>query len=186
MKTLNAAEAAELLLATAERGGAGAALLVVGGTRADLLGRRLALTRGVAAGTEVHGSLDSPELDAAAAALLRDVLDSPRSRDGLRSLTVSGDTLEVYVEVRWPVQELVIVGAGHIALPMAHIGSTLGFRVTVLDDRPDFATLERFPTAHRVIRGDFSDRYVRISIGTSAQNERLMTTVATILKAARR
>ena len=164
MKTLNAAEAAELLLATAEHGGAGAALLVVGGTRADLLGRRLALTRDVAAETEVHGSLGSPELDAAAAALLREVLASPRSRDGLRTLTVRGDGLEAYVEVRWPVQELVIVGAGHIALPMAHIGSTLGFRVTVLDDRPDFATLERFPTAHRVIRGDFSDPFADIPL----------------------
>ena len=37
-----------------------------------------------------------------------------------------------------------------------------------------------------VIRGDFSDRYVRVSIGTSAQNERLMTAVEAILKAARR
>jgi histidinol-phosphate/aromatic aminotransferase/cobyric acid decarboxylase-like protein len=37
-----------------------------------------------------------------------------------------------------------------------------------------------------VIRGDFSDRYVRISIGTAAQNARLMTAVGAILKAARR
>jgi histidinol-phosphate aminotransferase len=37
-----------------------------------------------------------------------------------------------------------------------------------------------------VIRGDFSDRYVRVSIGTAAQNARLMTAVGAILKAARR
>jgi xanthine dehydrogenase accessory factor len=139
-------------------------VVVVGGTRTDLLGRRLALTRNARAETEVHGSLGSPDLDAAATALLREVLATPRSRDGLRTLAVRGDELELYLEVRWPVQELVIVGAGHIALPMAHIGSTLGFRVTVLDDRPDFATLERFPSAHRVIRGDFSDPFADIPL----------------------
>ena len=164
MKSLSAAEAAELLLVTAEGGGAGAAVVVVGGTRTDLLGQRLAVTRDLSVDANVRGSLGSPELDAAATTLLGEVLASPRSLDGLRTLTVGADTLELYLEVRWPVQELVIVGAGHIALPMAHIGSTLGFRVTVLDDRPDFATLERFPTAHRVIRGDFSDPFADIPL----------------------
>jgi xanthine dehydrogenase accessory factor len=47
---------------------------------------------------------------------------------------------------------------------MVHIGSMLGFRVTVLDDRPDFATRERFPTAERVIKGDFSDPFADIQL----------------------
>jgi xanthine dehydrogenase accessory factor len=167
MKRLDAASAAELLLAATEAGGAAAALVVVGGSEADLLGRRIALVRSVTGETEVHGSLGAPEVDAAAAALLRDALATPRSQDGLRSLEVpapSARTLEVYLEVRWPVQELVVVGAGHIALPMAHVGSMLGFRVTVIDDRPDFATRERFPTAHRVIRADFSDPFADVPL----------------------
>jgi xanthine dehydrogenase accessory factor len=141
--------------------------VVVGGAEAGLLGRRVALVRGVAGETQVHGSLGSAELDAAAAALLREALATPRSRDGLRTLqaaTEGAPQLEVYLEVRWAVQELVVVGAGHIALPMAHVGSMLGFRVTVLDDRPDFATRERFPTAHRVIRADFSDPFADVPL----------------------
>ena len=164
MSHLNAAETAELLLATAEAGGAAAAVVVVGGARADLLGRRLALTRSPSADETVHGTLGSDALDGAATALLREALDSPRTHDGLRTLEVGDPSLEVYLEVRWPVQELVVVGAGHIALPMAQIGSMLGFRVTVLDDRPDFATRERFPTAHRVVRADFSDPFADIPL----------------------
>jgi xanthine dehydrogenase accessory factor len=86
------------------------------------------------------------------------------SSDGLREIHVGAETLELYLEVRRPVQELIVVGAGHIALPMAHIGALLGFRVTVLDDRPDFATRERFPDADRVVRADFSDPFADIPL----------------------
>jgi xanthine dehydrogenase accessory factor len=164
MRALDAVGTAELLLATAEAGGAAAAVSVVGGARSDLLGRRLALTRDAAGRVELHGSLGSQKLDAAAATLLGEALASPRSLDGLTKIDVDGAPIELYLEVRWPVQELIVVGAGHIALPMAHIGSLLGFRVTVLDDRPDFATRERFPTADRVIRADFSDPFAGVPL----------------------
>ncbi|HET6763312.1 MAG TPA: XdhC family protein, partial [Longimicrobiaceae bacterium] len=41
-------------------------------------------------------------------------------------------------------------------------------RVTVLDDRPEFATRERFPEAERVMRADFSEplRGVHVGAGT--------------------
>ena len=48
-------------------------------------------------------------------------------------------------------QRLIIVGAGHIAQPLAAMGSMLGFHVTVIDDRHQFANRERFPTAHEII-----------------------------------
>lgn len=40
---------------------------------------------------------------------------------------------------------LLICGAGHIAMPLARFARETGFRVTVLDDRPDFAAQARFP-----------------------------------------
>ncbi len=63
-----------------------------------------------------------------------------------------------------PVQELVVVGAGHIAQPMAHLGALLGFKVSVLDDRPDFATRERFPDAERLIKADFDDPFADVPL----------------------
>jgi len=57
----------------------------------------------------------------------------------------------VFVEVQRRAPELIIVGAGHIAIPLAQIASTCDFAVTILDDRESFANRERFPTARKVI-----------------------------------
>jgi len=46
---------------------------------------------------------------------------------------------------------LIIAGAGHIAVPLAALGSMLGFHVTVIDDRASFANRERFPGADKII-----------------------------------
>ena len=35
--------------------------------------------------------------------------------------------------------KLVVCGGGHIGIPVAKIGHMLGFRITVLEDRPEFA-----------------------------------------------
>lgn len=42
-------------------------------------------------------------------------------------------------------------GAGHVAIPTAHLAALVGFRVVVLDDRPEFANAQRFPDAAEVI-----------------------------------
>jgi xanthine dehydrogenase accessory factor len=53
-------------------------------------------------------------------------------------------------------QRLIIAGAGHIAQPLAQLGSMLGFHVTVIDDRVAFANRERFPTADEIITRPFA------------------------------
>ena len=163
--TLVAADVAELLLWTAEAGGSAAALVVVGGSDAKLAGRRLAIA--IAAPTAppaLHGDLGSDTLEAAATELMHEALADPRAHDGLREIEIDGQTVELYLEVRRPVHELIVVGAGHVAQPMAHVGALLGFRVTVIDDRPDFATRERFPDAERLIRVDFSDPFADVPL----------------------
>ncbi len=57
----------------------------------------------------------------------------------------------VFVEVQRRAPELIIVGGGHIAMPLAQLGSLCEFAVTVLDDRPAFVTRERFPTAAKLL-----------------------------------
>jgi xanthine dehydrogenase accessory factor len=59
------------------------------------------------------------------------------------------DNFAVFVEVQRRAPEMLIVGAGHIALPLAQLASMCDFAVTVLDDRPSFVTEERFPTARQ-------------------------------------
>ena len=53
----------------------------------------------------------------------------------------------VFLNVLCADAHLVICGAGHIAVPLAQFSQKLGFQVTVLDDRSDFASPARFPVA---------------------------------------
>ncbi|HSH70629.1 MAG TPA: XdhC family protein [Deferrisomatales bacterium] len=57
------------------------------------------------------------------------------------------DGSQVFLDVMGAQPRLLICGAGHIAIPLARLTLALGFEVTVLDDRPDFARPERFPGA---------------------------------------
>ena len=59
--------------------------------------------------------------------------------------------VDVFIEGFPPPPELIIVGAGHIAIPLTTIARTLNYRVTVIDARAAFATPERFPHASELI-----------------------------------
>lgn len=52
---------------------------------------------------------------------------------------------------------LLICGGGHVSVPVAQLGKLLGYRVLVVDDRPEFASPERFPQADAVTCAAFSD-----------------------------
>jgi len=63
------------------------------------------------------------------------------------------DALWCFTEVQRRPPSLVIVGAGHVAQPLAEMGRLCDFSVTVLDDRSQFANRWRFPQAERVVSG---------------------------------
>ena len=67
-----------------------------------------------------------------------------------RSQARAGDA-RVMIEVHEAPGQLLVVGGGHVGLALGTMGHMLGFRVTVVDDRPEFANEERFPMAERVI-----------------------------------
>src|SRR6266566_6168337 len=60
-------------------------------------------------------------------------------------------TYEVFIEGFPPPPSLIIVGAGHIAIPLTTFAKTLNYRVVVIDARAAFATRERFPHADELI-----------------------------------
>lgn len=53
--------------------------------------------------------------------------------------------------------ELVICGAGHVSIPIIRLGKSIGFHVTVLDDRESFSRNARLAGADRVICKPFTD-----------------------------
>lgn len=77
-----------------------------------------------------------------------------REHQNLR-LNLERGQVTLFIEVQVQPPHLIIVGAGHIAVPLAAIAKINDFQVTVLDDRPRYAHRTRFPTADRVIAGPF-------------------------------
>ncbi|MGH7557626.1 MAG: XdhC family protein [Gemmatimonadota bacterium] len=120
----------------------------------ELVGRRVGWD-----GEALHGSLGSATRDQAIGRILAD------APPGAACRSLPGEALEIYVERVAPPPELIVVGAGHIAQPLSRIGKLLGFRVVVIDDRPDFARRERFPEADRVIVADFADPFAEVAVG---------------------
>ena len=59
---------------------------------------------------------------------------------------------------------LVIAGGGHVGKALSTIAAMCGFRVTIVDDRPEYADPERFPEADDVIRGRFDEVLPRYPI----------------------
>ena len=117
-------------------------------------------------GEKGFGSFQDPVADQPAMALAQDGLSGePGMESGLRTVPLTGGgEASVYLELHHPPLELVIVGAGHLAQPLCTLGAILGLRVMILDDRPEFATRERFPEAEEVRRVDFSDPFAGINL----------------------
>lgn len=88
------------------------------------------------------------------------LLDLLNETDAGRISDAEGSS--VFVEQLSTVPELVILGGGHISLPVSQIGKILGFRVTVVDDRPEFAVSERFESADRIICAEYEEAFAQI------------------------
>ena len=69
------------------------------------------------------------------------------------------DELSVFVQSFAPPPRMVVFGAIDFAAAVARIGKFLGYRVTVCDARPVFATTARFPDADEVVI-DWPHRYL--------------------------
>lgn len=74
-----------------------------------------------------------------------------RPRTVKMPLPVCAGVITCFINVFQSLDTLILVGAGHVAQPMAKLAKMLGFRVVVMDDRPEYATRERFPEADQLI-----------------------------------
>src|SRR5690606_34938303 len=113
----------------------------------------------------VEGSLGSAVLDDIGERIAREALRQAGPEPRVESVTGGDVTYQLYVEVHRAPDHLIIVGAGHIAVPLAHLGAMTGMRVTVLDDREDMATPDRFDDDVHVLRADFAvDPFAGVTI----------------------
>lgn len=124
------------------------------------------------------GTVGGGAVEARVIAIGLEVIETGRSRryhaalDTDLGMSCGGD-MEVWIEplrVRTP---FVLFGAGHVAAATAPLLCSLDFDVTVVDDRPDLATTERFPGCRVVVTDpvEFARAYDR----TDAPHFLLMT-----------
>jgi xanthine dehydrogenase accessory factor len=80
--------------------------------------------------------------------------------DALRALATGkaqfNEPAGLFYDPLFPEEKLLILGAGHVGRALAGMAPALGFSVTVVDDRPEYLTPERFPGTVRAVLGDFS------------------------------
>jgi len=145
---------------------------------ADRLGRHLLVWPEES--TEVTGSLGSRRLDDAVTDDARGLLAAGRTGmltygpDGQRR----GVGLRVFISSFAPAPRMLVFGAIDFAAALARIGSFLGYRVTVCDARPIFATAKRFPLADEVVV-DWPHRYLQQQAAAGAIDPRTVVCVLT-------
>ena len=94
-------------------------------------------------------------------------LQDEKSRLLSLSIPEAGGKLEVFFEVMPAPPRLIVVGAGHIAVPLVKMAKVLDFHVTVIDDRLLYANRERFPDADEVVVGDMAQTLKQMTITPS-------------------
>jgi xanthine dehydrogenase accessory factor len=128
----------------------------------------------------VEGTTGSARIDAAITDDARGLLAAGRSGtvgygpNGERR----GEGMSVFVNSFEPPPRMLVFGAIDFAASMARLGSYLGYRVTVCDARPVFATTTRFPGAHEVVV-DWPHRYLAAELAAGRADSRTVVTVLT-------
>ena len=143
------------------------------------VGRRL-VVRPEDAGEPVLGTLGSPRADEAVTDDVRGLLASGRTEtltygpEGERR----GEGMRVFVASYAPKPRMVVFGAIDFAAAVARVGSFLGYRVTVCDARPVFATRSRFPDADEVVV-EWPHRYLAAEVEAGRVDPRTVLAVLT-------
>ena len=113
-------------------------------------------------GGQVSGTLGDPELDQRAIDLCRQVADV-----GNIESFITDAGVEVFIEGFTTPPTLVMVGGGHVGKATADLATTLGYRVVVVDDRPEFSNSERFPYADETVVTPYDDWSSKVSLNVN-------------------
>lgn len=139
-----------------------------GSTPAKVPARMLVLPTGETKGTVGGGCVEADVVRAA-----RDVIDTGRPRtlsfrlsgeEAERTGIACGGVIDIMVE---PLEDprVIVVGAGHVGQAVGRLAVRAGFALTVVDDRPDFASAARFPEAGELVVCALEELADRVAVG---------------------
>jgi xanthine dehydrogenase accessory factor len=81
---------------------------------------------------------------------------------------ICGGDMEVFIESIQIKPHLCIFGAGHIGLALAKMADMIGFKTSIIDDRPEFINSERFPNAAQLIISNVAAAFEKLTIDCSS------------------
>lgn len=83
---------------------------------------------------------------------------------GHEGQSICGGQMKVLIEPFLSKKHLIICGAGHIALPLSAMAKMLKFKVTIIDDRKEFASKKRFPHVDTLFFGNHAAELKKLKI----------------------
>jgi xanthine dehydrogenase accessory factor len=154
----------EALLSRRERGDDSAIVTVIGHGQ-EVLGKFL-LSSSLQVSADSNEEMQSLcQIVGEIPATLDGTLRSAIERQTVARLAFAGG--EMVLEPVVGLQDLVIFGGGHVSRYLSRSAVIAGFRVTIIDDRPEFANPQRFPEAHRTLAVGFDGAWEQLHIMAS-------------------
>ncbi|HIE37545.1 MAG TPA: hypothetical protein EYH30_08510 [Anaerolineales bacterium] len=151
------------------RPGAVATVIQVGGSAPRGVGAKmLVLSDGSTVGTVGGGEVEAWVIAEGRAAIAEGRCREVVHRPGEGDADVCGEDMRIFIEVLPPRPTLLIVGGGHVAQAVAELGAFLGYRVAVVDRRPELVTPERFPWAQVRRAGDLAGQVADLPLTEQA------------------
>ena len=122
----------------------------------------------VVRGDELVPAITDSKLTAAIRSSVEAAMTKGSAAELIETVDEEGSRVRLAVEIVRPKLELVIFGAGHVGQAVALMGAMLGYEVTVVDDREEFASRKRLPnTGIKLLVSDFNNAISRLKLSRS-------------------
>ncbi|GAB4112074.1 MAG: XdhC/CoxI family protein [Candidatus Caldatribacteriota bacterium] len=90
-----------------------------------------------------------------------------REAAALEEGAICGGEMKLFIDILTPKEEVIIFGAGHISVYVSELAKMLGFKVTIIDERKEFANQERFPETDRILTEEVEEALKLLEITPS-------------------
>jgi len=86
------------------------------------------------------------------------------SGSGEEAWMICGGQMDVFLEPILPAETLYLFGAGHLSQSTATMAKMLGFRVVVIDPRPEYNNNDRFPNADSLVVEEYDNAFSKLNV----------------------
>ena len=130
-----------------------------GSTPREIGAKMLVNKNGLVAGTIGGGTTEAKVIEKAKEAIKKGedrLLNYHLTKEeaALDEGAICGGNMKVFIDILQPKEEVLIFGAGHIAVCVSKLAKMVGFKVIIIDDRKEFANQDKFPEADEIITED--------------------------------